>query len=177
MTDIKNLLIVGDGGCGKSTYVRAINTGKFKTKYDSTIGFEVHTMELLTTIGNIEMKVYDTAGQERFGSLRDEIYEKMDAALIFFDLTSRITYTHVMTWHNDIKKKMGDEFPVVIIGNKCDLEAKVKTRTITYPKRKGIPYVEMSVKDSLKLDEPFNHILQKLYNNNSIKCVCEIEDE
>lgn len=177
MTDIKNLLIVGDGGCGKSTYVRTVNTGKFKKKYDSTIGYEVHTTELLTTNGTITMKIYDTAGQEKFGSLRDSIYESMDAAFILFDLTSRITYTHVMNWHNDIKRKMGDDFPIVIIGNKSDLkdDRKVNARTITYPKRKGIPYEEISVKDMINLDKPFNHILAKLYNDN-VKCVTEIDE-
>ena len=68
------ILIIGDGGVGKSTYVRQINTGKFKSKYDTTIGMEPHSLTLLTTGGEKDIVILDTAGQEKFGNLRQEIY-------------------------------------------------------------------------------------------------------
>lgn len=167
------ILIIGDGGVGKSTYVRQINTGKFKSKYDTTIGLEPHPLTLLTSAGEKDIIILDTAGQEKFGNLRQEIYKDTQAAFIMFDLTSRITYVNVQKWHRDITDAMGEDFPIVIVGNKLDMERKVKSKLITFPKKKGIPYVEISVKDSKDLDKPFNYILQKLYEDESIQCLCE----
>ena len=172
MSDYK-VLIIGDGGVGKSTYVRKINTGKFKTKYDTTIGLEPHQLTLYTNKGEKEITVYDTAGQEKFGNVRSNIYKESDGAFIMFDLTSRITYMNIMKWHRDITNEMGDDFPVVIIGNKLDLERKVKPKLIKFPQKKKIPYFEMSVKDEFQLDLPFNAMLQKLYKDHTIQCASE----
>ena len=167
------VLIIGDGGVGKSTYVRQINTGEFKNKYDTTIGLEPHPVTLLTSAGEKNLTILDTAGQEKFGSLRQEIYKDTHAAFIMFDLTSRITYVNISQWYRDITDAMGEDFPIVIIGNKLDLERKVKNKLITFPKKKGLPYVEVSVKDGTDLDKPFNYILQKLFDDESIRCLCE----
>ena len=38
------------------------------------------------------LQVWDTAGQEKFGGLRDGYYIQGQCAIIMFDVTSRITY-------------------------------------------------------------------------------------
>lgn len=168
-----SILIIGDGGVGKSSYVRKVNTGNFKSKYDTTIGLEPHKFTLKTSDGEKEITILDTAGQEKFGSLRKSVYEIADAAFIMFDLTSRTTYTNIPNWYRDLTNEKGEDFPIVIIGNKLDSERKVREKMITFPKRKNLPYFEMSVKDETNLDKPFNTILQKLYKNDSIVCVYE----
>lgn len=65
------LVLVGDGGTGKTTFVKRHTTGEFTKKYVPTIGAEVHPMTFHTSRGPIRFNVWDTAGQERFGRLRD----------------------------------------------------------------------------------------------------------
>lgn len=43
--------------------------------------------------------MWDTAGQEKFGGLRDGYYINGQAGIIMFDVTSRITYKNVPNWH------------------------------------------------------------------------------
>jgi GTP-binding nuclear protein Ran len=43
--------------------------------------------------------VWDTAGQEKFGGLRDGYYINGQCGIIMFDVTSRITYKNVPNWH------------------------------------------------------------------------------
>ena len=43
--------------------------------------------------------MWDTAGQEKFGGLRDGYYINGRCGIIMFDVTSRITYKNVPNWH------------------------------------------------------------------------------
>ncbi|CAN1762764.1 GTP-binding nuclear protein Ran-A1 [Linum perenne] len=68
------LVIVGDGGTGKTTFVKRHLTGEFEKKYEPTIGVEVHPLDFTTNCGKIRFYCWDTAGQEKFGGLRDGYY-------------------------------------------------------------------------------------------------------
>ena len=65
------LVLVGDGGTGKTTFVKCHLTCEFEKKYVATLGVEVHPLEFHTNRGPIKFSVWDTAGQEKFGGLRD----------------------------------------------------------------------------------------------------------
>jgi GTP-binding nuclear protein Ran len=65
------VLVVGDGGVGKTTFVKRHLTGEFEKKYLATVGAEVHPMKFWTNHGKIELLIWDTAGQEKLGGLRD----------------------------------------------------------------------------------------------------------
>ncbi len=56
------LVLVGDGGVGKTTFVKRHLTGEFEKKYIATLGVEVHPMNFTTTHGVIKFNVWDTAG-------------------------------------------------------------------------------------------------------------------
>jgi GTP-binding nuclear protein Ran len=67
-------------------------TGEFEKKYIATLGVEVHPMEFHTNHGAFRLNVWDTAGQEKLGGLRDGYYIGANCAIIMFDVCSRITY-------------------------------------------------------------------------------------
>jgi small GTP-binding protein len=68
------LVLVGDGGTGKTTFVKRHLTGEFEKKYVATLGVEVHPLVFHTNRGAIRFNVWDPAGQEKFGGLRDGYY-------------------------------------------------------------------------------------------------------
>ena len=65
------LVLVGDGGVGKTTFVKRHKTGEFEKKYVATVGAEVHTLDCTTDRGPSVVNVWDTAGQEKYAGLRD----------------------------------------------------------------------------------------------------------
>ena len=93
----------------------------------ATLGVEVHPLTFNTNFGTICFNVWDTAGQEKFGGLRDGYYIQGQCGIIMFDVTSRITYKNVPNWHRDLKR-VCENIPIVLCGNKVD----VKVRGIPY---------------------------------------------
>lgn len=65
------VILVGDGGVGKTTFVKRHLTGEFEKKYIATQGVEVHPMTFSTNRGKLRFMVWDTAGQEKLSGLRD----------------------------------------------------------------------------------------------------------
>ncbi|KAJ1976493.1 GTP-binding nuclear protein gsp1/Ran [Dimargaris verticillata] len=114
------LILVGDGGTGKTTFVKRHLYGEFDAKYNATIGVEIRPISFHTNQGPICFNIYDTAGQEKWGGLRDNYYTGSDCGIIMFDVTSRITYKNVPNWYRDITK-ICPNLPLVICGNKVDV--------------------------------------------------------
>ena len=122
------LILVGDGGVGKTTFVKRHKTGEFEKRYVATLGVEVHPLTFFTNRGALKFNVWDTAGQEMFGGLRDGYYIQGQCAIIMFDVTSRITYKNVPNWHRDLTR-VCENIPVVLCGNKVE----IKDRKVTHP--------------------------------------------
>ncbi|KAJ1493581.1 ras family-domain-containing protein [Baffinella frigidus] len=136
------LLLVGDGGVGKTTFVKRHLTGEFEKKYIATVGVEVHPLLFHTNRGPLVFNVWDTAGQEKFGGLRDGYYIQGNCAIIMFDVTARMTYKNVPNWHRDIVR-VCETIPIVLCGNKVDVkDRKVKTKQINFHRKKNlqVPY-------------------------------------
>lgn len=112
------LVLVGDGGTGKTTPVKHHLTAKFK-KYVATLGAEVQTLVFYTNRGPVKFNVWDTVGQEKFGGLREGYYIQTQCAIITFDVTSRITYKNVPNWHKDLIR-VCENTPIMSRGNKVD---------------------------------------------------------
>merc|ERR1711964_849028 len=140
------LIMVGDGGTGKTTFVKRHVTGEFEKKYVATIGVEVHPLPFDTNRGRICFNVGDTAGQEKFGGLRDGYYIQGQCAIIMFDVTSRITYKNVPNWHRDIVR-VCENIPIVLVGNKVDVkDRQVKARNIQFHRKRNLQYYDLSAR-------------------------------
>jgi len=156
------LVLVGDGGVGKTTFVKRHLTGEFEKKYVATLGVEVHPLEFHTNRGQLVFNVWDTAGQEKFGGLRDGYYIQGQCAIIMFDVTSRITYKSVPNWHRDLVR-VCENIPIVLVGNKVDVkERKVKAKQITFHRKKNLQYYDISAKSNYNFEKPFLWLARKL---------------
>eukprot|EP01012_Entosiphon_sulcatum_P050646 TRINITY_DN6953_c0_g1_i1.p1 TRINITY_DN6953_c0_g1~~TRINITY_DN6953_c0_g1_i1.p1 ORF type:complete len:220 (-),score=62.97 TRINITY_DN6953_c0_g1_i1:174-833(-) len=167
------LIMVGDGGVGKTTFVKRHLTGEYEKKYIPTIGVEVHPLKFYTNRGLICFNVWDTAGQEKFGGLRDGYYIQGNCAVIMFDVTSRQTYKNVPNWHRDIVR-VCENIPIVLVGNKVDvMDRQVKAKQITFHRKKNLQYYDISAKSNYNFEKPFLWLAKKLANDNNLTFVHE----
>jgi len=156
------LVLVGDGATGKTTFVKRHTTGEFEKKYNATIGVDVRPLPFYTNYGPIIFNVWDTAGQEKFGGLRDGYYISGQCAIIMFDVTNRMTYKNVPNWYRDIVR-VCDPIPTVICGNKVDIkERAVKPKNITFHRKKNLQYYDISARSNYNFEKPFLYLARKL---------------
>lgn len=162
MTNISTykLLLVGDGSTGKTTFIKKHRIGQFDLNYNATMGVEIHSLKFHTNKGDVIFNCWDCAGQEKFSGLRSGYYIKTNAALVFFDLGSKLTCKNAVKWLKDIKKVCGD-IPVVLCGNKSDLKQNKVTATMI-PSGQFDEYVELSTKTDSGIASPFLSILKLL---------------
>ena len=119
-------------------------------------------------LGPIQFDVWDTAGQEKFGGLRDGYYINGQCGIIMFDVTSRITYKNIPNWHRDLVR-VCENIPIVLTGNKVDVkERKVKAKTITFHRKKNLQYYDISAKSNYNFEKPFLWLARKLVGNQSL---------
>jgi GTP-binding nuclear protein Ran len=165
------MILVGDGGVGKTTFVKRHLTGEFEKKYIATLGVEVHPLKFFSTRGQIIFNIWDTAGQEKFGGLRDGYYIQGQAAIVMFDVTSRITYKNVPNWHRDLIR-VCENIPIVLVGNKVDIkDRKVKAKQITFHRKKNLQYYDISAKSNYNFEKPFLWLGRKLTGDPSLNFV------
>eukprot|EP00850_Spirogloea_muscicola_P019518 SM000192S04913 [mRNA] locus=s192:209170:212232:+ [translate_table: standard] len=165
------LIIVGDGGTGKTTFVKRHLTGEFEKRYEPTIGVEVHPLDFYTNHGRIRFYCWDTAGQEKFGGLRDGYYIHGQCAIIMFDVTSRLTYKNVPTWHRDLCR-VCENIPIVLCGNKVDVKNRqVKAKQVTFHRKKNLQYYEISAKSNYNFEKPYLYLARKLAGESNLHFV------
>jgi len=164
-------VLVGDGGTGKTTFVKRHLTGEFEKKYIATLGVEVHPIVFHTTRGPIRFNVWDTAGQEKFGGLRDGYYIQGQCAIVMFDVTARVTYKNVPNWHRDLVR-VCENIPMVLVGNKVDVkDRKVKAKSITFHRKKNLQYYDISAKSNYNFEKPFLYLARKLIGDPNLEFV------
>jgi len=165
------ILLVGDGGVGKTTFVKRHLTGEFETQYHPTMGVEIHPLIFYTSKGKIKFEVWDTAGQEKFGGLRDGYYIQGQAAIIMFDVCSKNSYKHVGDWYRDIQR-ICKNIPVVLCGNKVDKQERaVKPKSVSFHKSKDLSYFEISARSNLHFEKPFLWLAQKLLQDENLTLI------
>ncbi|CAF1363223.1 unnamed protein product [Rotaria sordida] len=168
------LILIGDGGVGKTTFVKRHITDELEMKYVSRLPISVHPLNFYTNLGEIIFNVWDTAGQEKFGCVHDSYYIGGQCAIIMFDVTSRMTYRNVSQWHKNIIRICGN-IPIVLCGNKIDVkDRKLKAKSITYHRKNNIKYYDISALSNYNLEKPFLWLAQKLTGNDDLQLVSQI---
>lgn len=148
-------VLVGEGGVGKSAFARQLVTNTFERKYLATLGVEVHSYQFSDST---RFNIWDTAGQEKFGGLRDGYYVQANCGMICFDLGSHFTFKNVMKWYSDLSKVTPN---VVLVGFKSDLPPEFirvsQEEILNLGLALEIPYFEISNKTGIGLDGPFSY--------------------
>lgn len=154
------IVLVGDAGSGKTTFLNRIRTGEFEKKYIATQGVDVIPLTFNTNYGVIVFKVWDTAGQEKFGGLREKYYQNADAAIAMYDLTKK-SQNNILQWVDNVRNVLPD-IPFIICGNKCDITDRPSSGLYMSQEIANASYFHISAKSNYNFDKPWLELARKL---------------
>jgi len=73
----------------------------------------------------INVHIRDTCGQERFDSINEQYYKSADGVLLVFDIANKTSFDKIKKYYiAKIKEKCKIGIPIILLGNKTDLEDK-----------------------------------------------------
>ena len=112
------------------------------------------------------LDILDTAGQEEFSSMQDQWMREGKGFLLVYNITSRSTFDEVSLLYDKIlRSKDKDKVPMVLVGNKCDLE---KDRQVpkqageTLAAKWGCPFYEASAKERINNEQCFFDVVREI---------------
>lgn len=173
MTEPKQykIVILGSGAVGKSAITVQLVSGHFLESYDPTIEDSYRTTITVNNEG-VVLNILDTAGQEEFSALRDQYMRSGDGYIIVFSITSPTSFLEVNTFKEQLYRVLdldNSEFiPMILVGNKCDLENDRQVQSIDAQKLADewkVKYIEVSAKNKTNIYELFEELVNLIEMN------------
>ena len=161
-----NVITLGNSSVGKTCFIYKYFYNKFRSRLNSTFGIDFWSKNIELPSGQtITLRIQDTAGQERFRCISSNLVKMADGILLMYDITNIETFEAITEWVKSIKDIKGDDFPILLIGNKCDLEDKRKVAKEDGEKQakdNGFLFFETSCKDNINIQETINALVNKI---------------
>lgn len=190
------LVLLGDTAVGKSCLVVRFVRDEFFPFQEPTIGgilwFGVLSdlaafLTQTVNVDNVTIKfeIWDTAGQgtdilslwgvERYRSLAPMYYRGAAAAIVVYDITSRVcficlfhskeSFNGAKSWVKELQRRGDPNVVIALAGNKCDLEEDrqvPREEAEEYAVENNLLFMETSAKMALNVREIFESIGHKL---------------
>jgi len=160
------VIVVGNGGVGKSSLVQRFCKGKFTSEYKKTIGADFLERECFVRSLNttVTLMLWDTAGQEVFDALTARYYRGAGACVLAFSTTDRDSFEAVESWKNKVEAVCGKgEVVMCLIQTKIDLidEGVVSPEEAeALAKKLQVKFFRTSTKDNLNVDLVFEYLAE-----------------
>ena len=116
---------------------------------------------------SVRVQIWDTAGQEAFRSITRSYYKSSTCAFIVYDITSKKTFTNVVSWLNECKEMCYKDILICLVGNKSDLESKRIVSTEEgqkFANENGLLFYETSAQDGTNIEIMFNKVTSDIVN-------------
>lgn len=184
MANVK-VVLLGQGGVGKTSIKRIFTGQKFNDQHQATIGAEFvikdysyHPYEGAPAT-NIRFMLYDIAGQQRFKTVRKNFISGAHAGIFVYDISNRSSLEEIPDWLIEFKSVVRTNVPLVLVANKIDLRRSLGPDGISreegekmayklgenvgYGKRNKFYFVEASALENININAVFDHISHEIY--------------
>jgi small GTP-binding protein len=159
---IIKLCLLGDGAVGKTSLVRRYVFDVFDDKYLMSFGTKVTKKSFRVGEVDLDLMIWDILGQKSQEALHAAYYRGAAGALAVCDFTRPDTMDNLKTWLGSFRSMVGD-MPVIILGNKSDLERKFTLAELeAFGASVGCQVIETSAKTGLNVEHAFSEMGKKL---------------
>ncbi|KAI8075147.1 small GTPase superfamily [Gongronella butleri] len=162
------IVVLGDGGVGKTALTIQLCLNHFVETYDPTIE-DSYRKQVVIDDQPCVLEVLDTAGQEEYTALRDQWIRDGEGFLLVYSISSRSTFERVERFRDQIfRVKDVDNVPLILVGNKCD---KITEREVSreegfqMAKHLGCDFIETSAKTCVNVERSFYTVVRTIRAN------------
>lgn len=166
------IIMVGNSGVGKSSFLTLFTEEKFTSEHNITIGVDFGAKYVNIGDKKIKLQIWDTAGQERFRAITRAYYRDAAACILLYDVSCRKSFNDLDKWVDDVKS-MSNNINIILVGHKSDL---VYERVVSYEEGKeyaekhNMLFIEASSIKNENVEDVFiniaKNILRKIENEN-----------
>ena len=166
-----NIFITGENATGKTSLVKALVDQEFSNDYKPTICMNVFVKKLEIDDDEVTLVCWDFAGQNKgdiekgWNEVRRLYEEGAAGALIVGDLARKQTFSQIVEfWAPDMKKRKGENIPIMIIANKSDLPRKASAEDLEECKSEvgAIGVMETSAKNGDNVSDAFTTLARTI---------------
>ncbi|BFU25636.1 small GTPase Rab32, putative [Entamoeba histolytica HM-1:IMSS-B] len=118
------IIVVGDPSSGKTSSIHQFCDGIFEDNYQPTIGVEFSSKFITVNTNEVELRLWDIAGQDHYAGMSRVYYNGALGGLVMCDVTNNTSIEGVKKWKANIDDRVlfnNEKIPVLLIGNKADL--------------------------------------------------------
>lgn len=161
------IVVLGSGGVGKSALTLRLISDEFAEEYDPTIE-DSYRKQVKIDGKPALLDVLDTAGQEEYASLQDQWIREGDGYLIVYSITNTHSLDEAaVLWEKicRIRDEGPGDFPLVLVGNKCDLENERDVSTSDGKAKAdewNCPFFETSAKTKKNTETSFFAVVREI---------------
>ncbi|XP_037701952.1 EF-hand calcium-binding domain-containing protein 4B isoform X5 [Choloepus didactylus] len=116
------IVLVGNSSVGKTSFLRRFYEGRFSPGIAATVGIDYRVKTVTVDGSRVALQLWDTAGQERYRCITRQFFRKADGVIVMYDLTAKESFLAVRQWLSSVEEAVGDCIPVLLLGNKIDIE-------------------------------------------------------
>jgi len=155
---------MGAAGVGKTCIITRFLYENFTKDHKKTIE-DLHRGEYEINGNPFTLDILDTAGAYPFPAMRKLSITHGDAFVLVYSVENETSFEEVKSLRDQIIEQKNDEYvPIVIVGNKSDIETKKRaipkeTAETTVSMDWGNGYVEASAKDNTNILDIFQELL------------------
>ena len=165
--DILKIVILGEGRVGKTSILSKYFNKKFNAKEQSTINPSFYEKKVNHNGKIVQLKFWDTAGQEQFDAISKIYYQNAVGALLVYDVTIFETFQKVEKWVNTLQEVVGKNITFLIAGNKFDLADKQSlekhsSSIDSYCNKEHCKHIYTSAKTGYQVDEAFESLINSV---------------
>ena len=161
------LLLLGNKNVGKTSFIMRYCDNKYEENLISTAGIDLRNKEIERNNKKIALKIFDTAGQERFRSISKNYFKSSDGILLLYSINDLESFNSLKGWIDSIKEVVDlADIGMVIVGNKLDLSEDRKVSDLMredLEKNLNIKILEASAKSNINIENCFNTLIDKVY--------------
>lgn len=170
MAEIKGkVVLIGDTRVGKTAIVSRYLKGRPDTDGSETVGAVFHSRKIRYEDKDVNLEIWDTAGQEQYKSLGSIYYRGARAAIAVFDLADKNTLDGLTDWISNFRENIpnGDIF---IAANKADLDTELTVaETTEWAEKIGAECFWTSAISGVGVDEIFTKVVEIIARENMIQ--------